>query len=176
MRVRNKVLLRLTSLTWINRTAAFLGGSALLAMALLGASDVVLGRFFGAPVRGTLELTETLMVCAVFLAIALAQEEKRHIRVEVLVKLLPLRAQALCNIIGLIVTLGVFGLIAWYGWSMAAYSIEAGQYQAGAIRLPLWPAKIALACGATLMVIQVFRDIILAVSTLVWPSTGQAGT
>lgn len=151
----------------LNRAAAFLAGIALLSMALLGAVDVVSGRFFRAPVPGALELTETLMVCSVFFAVALAQEHKRHIRVELLINLFPRRARAAADVLAYLATLGVFALIAWYGWHMALYSYGAGEYQSGLLNFPLWPARLSLALGASLMVLQSGRDTIEAAMRVV---------
>lgn len=49
---------------------------------VLGAADVVGTQFFGRPVHGALEITESTMVVIVFGALTYAQIRRNHIRVE----------------------------------------------------------------------------------------------
>jgi TRAP-type C4-dicarboxylate transport system permease small subunit len=48
----------------------------------LGTADVVGTQFFGQPVHGALEITESTMVVIVFGALTYAQIRRNHIRVE----------------------------------------------------------------------------------------------
>lgn len=155
------------SVRWnLNRYAALLAGVALLVMALVGAADVVSGRGFSAPIPGILEFTESLMVISVFLALALAQQQRRHIRVELLAQLLPPKPRAALAAASALLTMLFFALIAWYGWYTASYSWAVGEFKSGQINFPVWPARIALAIGATLMVLQTALDAIHAVGRI----------
>lgn len=153
----------------LNRWAAYLAGLTLLFMALIGALDVIATRFFGWPIPGTVESTETMMVACIFLAIALAQQQGRHIRVEIVVSLLGRRAQASAGVLAALVTCILFTMIAWFGWKSAAHSVALGEFKSGLIDFPMWPARLTLALGATLMVLQSLIDLFVAVRSLVTP-------
>lgn len=142
----------------LSRLGAFIAGLGILAMMLVGATDV-LGLFlFNRPLPGAFEFTEALMVGSVFFAIAGAQANRSHVRVQVFVHLMPAWLGATLDRVGDFLTFCLFGLIAWIGWRMAAESIAVGEYSSGLIRFPVWPAKISLALGASLMTIQALFD------------------
>jgi TRAP-type C4-dicarboxylate transport system permease small subunit len=44
--------------------------------------------------------------------------------------------------------------IAWMGWRMFLNSIATKEFAQGLIEISLWPARLALALGATLAVVQ----------------------
>ena len=78
----------------VSRACGFLSGTALLLMMVAGASDVIgtnldIIGLPSSPVPAVFEFMATMMVVTVFLATALAQARRSHIRVEVIVDLLP---------------------------------------------------------------------------------------
>jgi TRAP-type C4-dicarboxylate transport system permease small subunit len=156
------------SLTFrLNRWAAFLAGITLLLMALIGAADVIATQAFDRPIPGAFELTESMMVASIFLAVALAQEQNRHIRVKIAIHLFGPRIQAATEVFSALVTCILFAMIGWFGWKSAVHSIAIGEFKAGLIDFPLWPARLTLALGASLMVLQSLIDLFAAVRNLI---------
>lgn len=145
-----------------SRVGAFLAGLAIFAMMLVGAADVVGLFVFNSPLPGAFEITETLLVASVFLALALAQAKGRHIRVDVFLRLLPRPARRALDLAGQLLTAALFGLISWMSWDVAAGSLAVGEYSAGLIHFPVWPARVALALGASLMTLQTLADAAVA--------------
>jgi len=145
----------------INRLFAFFSGVALLVMMLLGAIDVIGSNMFNQPLPGAFEGTEALMVTSVFLALGLSQQRRAHINVEVIVGLMPRLFQRLSQVFSALLCALFFGLIAWFGWSIAIKSFMMGEFSSGLINFPIWPAKIALAFGATLMAVQCLWDVVV---------------
>lgn len=148
------------TMRWANAVAALLSGACIFAMMLVGAGDVIGIYFFNSPIPGAFELTEILMVAGVFLAVSLAQARKQHVRVEVLVGVLPPHLQEVLLRLGYAMTAVFFGLIAWVGWSVAVNSYAVGEFSSGIIQVPVTPARFALAIGATLIAIQALFDVI----------------
>ena len=95
------------------RGAGSVGASIIAVMMVLTAVDVVLRYFFDRPVAGSFELTEYMMVIAISLTLAYCAIMKGHVRVEVIVSLLPQRVQAVIRSIVTILVLGIFSLITW---------------------------------------------------------------
>lgn len=164
-------MIRMESLYRLDRWAATLAGLALLLMMLIGAANVVGTKLLGLPVPGTYELTETLMVASAFLAMALAHADNSHIRVELLIDRLPPRGRALADAFAQLCTAGFFAAIAWFGWSAALHSLRVGEFSSGSLPLPMWPARLALALGATLMVVQGVAHLARDARTLASPKT-----
>jgi len=134
--------------------AALCAAIAMLGMMLIGAADVIGAAALNRPLPGAYELTEALMVATVFLALALSQREGRQIRVEILASRLSGRAKAILDLIADMLSALVYAVIAWYGWTVAVESWQIGELSSGLLQFPLWPPKLALALGATLMCAQ----------------------
>lgn len=143
--------------TGINRIAWLIAAAALFLMAGLGATDIISG-LLGKPVPGAYEFTELLMVIMLFLGFASAQEMKSHIVVELVVERLPYALRLCCELLALVCTGSLFLLFAYFGWDALVHSVGVGEYASGLIAVPLWPTRLALAIGASLMLLQTIRD------------------
>lgn len=138
----------------LSRAAAALAGVGLLMMAFLGVADIIGTQFLGRPVPGTVEITRGLMVFCIMLGLAHAEAQGKHIRVEIGVEHLPPRARRYFNVLAPLGMAILFALIAGFGWDALWKSVATGEYDEGSIALPLWPARLALAVGATMMAAQ----------------------
>lgn len=138
----------------LHQKAAGLAGIGVLVMMTLGGLDVFTTNFFNHPIPGAYEIIETMMVGSIFLALALSQAEGRQISVELVTDKLSSRNRDFLRAFADFCSFIVYGLIAWYGIRAAWSSTLMGEFSSGAIKFPQWPAKIALAGGALLMVIQ----------------------
>lgn len=138
---------------------ALLAGTSLLLMMALGALDVLTTNLLLRPIPATREATEALMVVAVFLAMAYAQGERAHIAVDLVSSRLPTRLQHAIRALGDALTLVVFALVASQGWRYGLASLREGEFAEGLISFPIYPAKLALALGASLMALQTAWDL-----------------
>ncbi|WP_084609898.1 TRAP transporter small permease subunit [Sedimenticola selenatireducens] len=143
-----------------NRSVALLSGIALFIMMLIGAADAIGTSLFSTPLPAAFEATEALMVTSVFLALGLSQQRGAHISVEVLIGLTPSIAQRIAAAFGSLLSLVLFGLIAWFGSEAAIESFTVNEFSSGIVNFPIWPAKAALAFGATLMTVQCGWDFV----------------
>jgi TRAP-type C4-dicarboxylate transport system permease small subunit len=109
------------------------------------------------------------MVATVFLALALSQREKRQIRVELFTEKLGPRKRLVLDALAESCSLVVYGLIAFYGVQAAWESVHVGEYSSGLIRLPIWPAKVALALGALMMCAECTRALVANTRAAVLP-------
>lgn len=154
----------------VTRCAGTLGSwvaaASLLLMMSLGTADALATRLLDRPVPAALEGTEALMVCTVFLALANTQARRMHVAVDLVTSRLPRRVRLALDLFAQVITLAVFLLIAWQGWLLAAQSAALREYAPGLVPFPIYPAKIALAVGSTLMVTQSLIDIVTAATCL----------
>ena len=149
----------------VNLACAVLSGIALLLMMVVGALDVIgtnldLVGLPSAPVPAAFEFVATMMVVSVFLAISLGQARRAHIRVEVVVNLLPRPLRKLADVIRHGLSMALFLLIAYFGALSAMQSFGVGEYAPGIVNFPIWPARLFLAFGASLISIQCAVDLI----------------
>ena len=149
----------------INLACGLLSGIALLLMMVAGAADVIgtnldLVGLPSQPIPATFEFMATMMVVTVFLATALGQARRSHIRVEVLVKMLPPAGQRIMDLVQHILSAGMWALIAFYGWKSGLHSVAVGEYAPGLINFPVWPARLVLGFGATMMTLQCVLDLL----------------
>ncbi len=146
----------------LNMLGAIIAGAGLAAMMFIGAADVVGTSLLGMPVPGAYELTETIMVGSVFLALALAQAQSTHIRVDTIVKTMPAMPRHICETLAHICSFLFYLGICLFGWDGFLQSVEEGGVYQGLIGLPVWPGRLALALGASMITIQAARDALRA--------------
>jgi TRAP-type C4-dicarboxylate transport system permease small subunit len=148
----------------------FVGGAAGILMMLHVTADVFCRLVLGGSLPGTtLIVTEYYMVACAFLPLAYAARADRHVSMDAVSDLLPDRWRRIQSLAGLIVTLGVFGILAYSGLltalkktALGAFDIESG------IRLYLWPAfwLLPVGCGA-LCLLAVLRIVQFALGSAV---------
>jgi len=137
-----------------------MGATGMIVSMFLGVADVIGTRFFDRPVPGALEITESTMVLIVFGALAYAQMQRAHIRVELLYGHVGPRAKSFMDATTHTIVLAFFALLAWQGVGEARYSWEIGEATMGTIRLPLYYARWLLVFGSVLLVVQLACDVI----------------
>lgn len=141
-------------LTAIAVVAAF----AFFAMMWLIDANALSRKLANAPVTGTLEITEALMVVAILLPMAYTQMMRSHIRVTLVTKHLPLAAQRYLYAAALVVG---FVFAAWAAWAAFGFfmrSYTADEHAWGTVRFPIYPSKGAVALGMMLLAIQFLLD------------------
>ena len=149
----------------VNLLCGLLSGVALLLMMLAGAADVIgtnldIIGLQSRPIPAAFEFMATMMVVTVFLATALGQSRRNHIRVGVITNMLPRGLQRTTSFVQHAFSAAFWGLIAWYGWKSGLHSVSVGEYATGLINFPIWPARLVLGFGALLMFVQCLFDIL----------------
>ena len=145
--------------------AVFCSG-AIVIMMLVGGADVIGIKLFNTPVPMTLELTEMLMVALVFSGLAYAQSQKRHVRVEIIMRRLTPRAQAALELLAVLIGTIFFSLMTWrcalYFWSSWLFK----ETDTGLYHFPIYPSKFLMLVGSFLMTLQLLIDIVHIVRNL----------
>ena len=160
---------------WVQKLALILlllGAAGMIISMFLGFADVVGTKFFGWPVPGTLEITESTMVLIVFGALAFTQSQRGHIRVEIFYTDRGPKAKAFMDAVTHLVAIVFFGILVWQGFIEAIYSLEINEATMGAVRFPLFPARLLLVLGCGLLLLQLALDFIQDLRNMV---TGEAG-
>lgn len=143
----------------VNRAAIAICALAILSMTVLGGLDVISSAALGRPIPGTYELTESLLVLSVFLALGYLHQQRAYICVDILYDRLGFWKQRIADYISLLLITAVFAMMAWRAWGMAARSWDIGEYSVGLIQFPIYPSKIAFAAGCSLLVVCCLADL-----------------
>jgi TRAP-type transport system small permease protein len=135
------------------------GGYILFGMMVLTVCDVI-GRYvFNAPITGAYELTETMMVTAVFFFIAYTQTKKGHIAVDLVVILLPRKMQVAIGLVTHLLSLAILVLLAWMN-ILRSLELMAIKEHTPLINLPVSPFVLMVALGCFVFSIELIRDVI----------------
>ncbi len=131
----------------------------LFMLMLLTCSDVLLRYLFNSPILGSFELTEFMMAILVGLSLAYCALQKGHVRVDLVVSVLPKRAQAIMDSLASFAFLGLFALITWRIIPRAMQMVENHQVTL-ILRIPVHPFVLIVAAGTGVLCIVLLKDLI----------------
>ena len=133
--------------TWLARA----GAAGLATIMVLTFCDVI-GRYaFDSPIVGTVEVTELLMGTMVYLGVGLTTHARGHIRVDIVIDLLPPRVRAVLDIVTLALSIVLVSLMCWHLWLKAGATVEKNDLTQ-IWEWPIWPAAYVMAAASLLMV------------------------
>jgi len=121
----------------------------------------ILGRYtFNAPVTGTLEITESLLVVIIFLSLALTQYDGGHIRVTLLTRRLPASWTRWLTVLCMLCGAVFFSWCAYAAWRFALQSWSFNEQEWGTVVFPLYPVKFVVFIGLSMLAVQFLLDAI----------------
>ena len=155
------------TIDWILNRLKIIGAICLVGMTFLTCADVV-GRFFRYPIFGSVEIVGFMATLAVAMALPYTQQLKGHIGVEILVRILPEKTQAIIDLCTSFLSFGLFTLITW---QMAVYAYE--MHESGEVsmnlELPEYYVIYVVAFCFVIFSLIILRDIIQNISKLRHP-------
>ena len=135
-------------------------------MALWVFADVVGRYLFNHPIPGTTELVKCAIIVIVFLGIAYALQQGRHIRTVLIISRLPFIAQTWCEIIASLVGIIIFTLLCIYSFHAGMTSWAVREFEGVLIKVPIYPTRFTVVIGSGLLVIQSIVDLVTKVLSL----------
>jgi TRAP-type C4-dicarboxylate transport system permease small subunit len=129
-----------------------IGYFVLFALMFLTVGDVIGRKLSGSvsfmsPIPGTFELTEFALIIIVFFSLGYTQVKGEHISIDIITSKFPKRGQAILDSIMSLLSLVMFGLVAWQGIVYAGRLIE-GQNISGVLSIPQAPFAFVVAAGS----------------------------
>lgn len=103
-----------------------IGAACLVGMTFLTCADVI-GRIFGHPIFGSVEIVGFMATLAVIMALPYTHKVQGHIGVEIFVRLLSEKTQTIIEICTGILSLGLFAIVSWRMWIYAVTMKESGE-------------------------------------------------
>ncbi|MEO1036855.1 MAG: TRAP transporter small permease [Pseudomonadota bacterium] len=137
------------AVAWIEDAALVL---VLLALIGLATTEIVLRNVFDTGLVWAPELTRLMVLWLALLGAVVASRSDRHIRIDVLARLLPPRGRLVVTLLVDVFTIGVLALLCFHSarFVLDAYEFEDTLLEA----LPAWWFQIILPIGFGLMVLH----------------------
>jgi TRAP-type C4-dicarboxylate transport system permease small subunit len=141
------------------RLAKAIGSAGLVILALVNTLDVLTTRFLDRPIVGVIKLSETGLVVALFIGIAVAVRSHSHVRMDMLVTRLSTRRQLFCQAIAYLATTAFLALWTWQMGLMTAQSWSIRETATGLLPYPLYPIKMILFLGLLIATLESLRQL-----------------
>ena len=137
---------------------AYLAAAGIVAIMLATCADVARRTLIGQSLPGVIEGSEVMLVIAAFLGHGSAQRAGAHVATSVVTDRLPERLSQAVRTLGLVAAmLFLLWLLAATG-ERAWESVQTREYRFGLIKVPVWPARVAITVGLALFTAEVARQ------------------
>ncbi len=135
-------------------------------MMLLNTIDVILTKFFNTPVVGSYELTQRMLMCAVFTSFAYAQTKKKHINMTLVIKVFPRPVRFGVFTLLSIASCVAAGALAWAAVVQGNVALAAN-YTTEVLYIPLYPFYYVEALSMAVFTIALLYDTVLSAIAIV---------
>jgi len=163
-----KLLLQLAHL--IDRLNQRIGRAVswlILATVLISAGNAIMRKAFQISSNAFLEIQWTLFAAVFLLAAGYTLLKNEHVRIDILSSRRSTRAQAWIDVIGgLLFLLPLCVLVLYHAWPFFWTSYTAQEWSNNPGGLMLWPAKLMIPLGFTLLLLQGIAEIIKRIAYL----------
>ena len=141
-----------------------IGLACLVGMMMLTVADVI-GRKFGHPIFGSVELVGFMATLAVAFALPYTHQVRAHIGVEVLVQMLSPKTQTIIELCTHIVSLVLFVIVAWQMF-LYADTIQKSGTVSMSLQLPEYIIIYAVAWCFLVFSLVILKDIFVNIQSL----------
>lgn len=142
-------------------------GAIIFMLGFLVVADVIGRGFFSSPVKGTPEIVSMSIVIICFLLAAYAIQTRSMISTDVVVGAFGPKGHEFATLMSGILGAFFFGLIVWGSFEPAMHAWNSGEYEGeGALRVPVWPARLIILLGSGLAMLTYIYHATLAAAAL----------
>ena len=130
------------------------------AMMLLNTADVIYHTVFNKNIIGAYDITQRLLMCAVFCSFAYAQSKKAHINMTLIIAKLPRALRFILFTLMSILSVVVSGVTTWAAYMQTLDCINKG-YVTDVIYMPLWPFYVVMIIAMGIFTLTIAYDTVL---------------
>ena len=156
----NKTVAILDKVGVFSRWTNVIGVGALALMIVLAFVDVFARYIFNAPIKGVQEMTEVIMICAIFLAVAHTHNIKSHIAVDLVSSRLRPKPHAALEFITTLLASGMFGIIAWRTLAYTIFLVGDHRVHDKFLGIPSGPFAAVIFLGCASLFLLLIRDLL----------------
>ncbi|MCW0233454.1 MAG: TRAP transporter large permease subunit [Ferrovibrio sp.] len=148
-------------IAWPNLAAQWIGGGALVLMTGVTMADVVLRNLFSVVVPGGMEINGLLMILVALSTLGVVELARGHIRVDMLLQLMPDHVRLPTVAGGLLLTLGTVAITASEIFKETALLID-DSIVTGVLKVPEWPFALVAAIFMLLFAVTLLVNLVAA--------------
>jgi TRAP-type C4-dicarboxylate transport system permease small subunit len=127
---------------------------------IVGALDAVTTAAFSAPVPGAAEIASACLAASVFGSLPYAQRMHQNISVDIIESTFPKYIRSRLVQLNLAVGTAFFAILCWRAVINATESVAVGEYAAGAVSVPIFPFKAAVAFALAVTAAEFLRQLV----------------
>jgi len=147
--------------------AALAGGVALLLMAVMVTTDVLLRTATGHPVTGVFETTETMLVAVIFLVLGLVEWQHRQLNVDILTGATRGRMRLAFTVLDKGLTVLILGILLWLATGEWLKAWQGNFLRRGMVEIPTVIPLGLLVLGTALAMLAAAVGLLRALGCLV---------
>ena len=147
-------------LEWVSRLAAVLGAAVLVLISLIVTVSVVARDVFAVGLLDAVTPGRMAVTLAVFLGIAWALRQGKHVTVDLVIDRLPYRWRHGIGAFTMSVALVAICLLIWQTWEFAFAAWRMDEKIIGDILWPAFPFQAVIPGGLALLALEMLRKII----------------
>jgi TRAP-type C4-dicarboxylate transport system permease small subunit len=137
----------------------FFAGAALIIAAIIVVLNILLGKLFGSPLKGTYEMVGLCCCVMASMAIPMATLTGGHVSVDIVVRMLKPRGRMIFEYIAKIFD-ALVGVMMVYACSRFAIKMLATRETTATLSLPVWPFRFVWMLGCVLIVVFSIYNIV----------------
>lgn len=138
----------------LSRVVGVVAIIAMLFIMLVVVYSVVLREANQPPIRGIVEFVEFGMAMTAFLSLGEAERRRQHVSVDEILQRAKGPLYVALRIFGAVGGAAIACLLAVAAFHVLMDSIARGEYRTGLIKLPMWPPRLAVFVGFTVLALE----------------------
>ena len=150
-----------TAVSRFTQAIALISFVCVMAMMLMNVADVIIGYLFNTHVLGAYELTQRMLMCAVFTAFAYGQSKKSHINMTIVIVHFPRPLRFILFTLMSILSVLAAGAMTYAAAVQTGVAISTG-YMTEVLYIPLWPFYVIETVSMGIFTLALVYDTILS--------------
>ena len=151
-----------TAVSRFTQAIALISFVCVMAMMLMNVVDVIIGYLFNTHVLGAYELTQRMLMCAVFTAFAYGQSKKSHINMTIVIVHFPRPLRFVIFTLMSILSVLAAGAMTYAAAVQTGVAVSTG-YMTEVLYIPLWPFYVIETAAMALFTLALIYDTVLSV-------------
>ncbi len=142
----------------LEKLTALVSGFGIFALMIIGVAQVLGRKLFNFPIHGYIDMVEIMMSFLVFMGLAFTERTGGHIRMEILVGLMPKRWLWMFETLSVAIALVLVAILTYYTGTHAWRSYTSGDSTMDA-QILLWPSKLIVSASLALLFVRLLIEL-----------------
>lgn len=146
----------------VSRVLGVTAGVLLFALSALTVADVLGRNLRGQSILGAIEMSTLLLVAVAFFGLAAAELDGRHVAVSLVEERLGRRTRMVLSVVRTVLLLMLGVVLSYAMIGIVGSAVERGETTNDILRLPTWPAKVAVLISfALFFVFATWKEVLM---------------